>query len=76
MYQRATFCPGDRIRVDIPDERDLDFEAFHGRHGEVIKVFADDGSAETGDERDEVLYRVRLDDGEQMDFRWRDLRPV
>lgn len=70
------FISGDRIRVDIPDERDPAFEAYHGRHGEVVEVFEDDAGDETGDERDEVLYRVRLDDGEQMDFRWRDLRPV
>ncbi|RLM56627.1 hypothetical protein DVK02_09010 [Halobellus sp. Atlit-31R] len=70
------FAPGDRVRVDIPDERDLDFELYHGRRGEVVGVFEDDAGNETGDERDEVLYRVRLDDGEQMDFRWRDLRPA
>jgi hypothetical protein len=70
------FTPSDRVRVDIPDERDPDFEAYHGRCGEVVEVFEDDAGDETGDERDEVLYRVRLDDGEQMDFRWRDLRPA
>ncbi|ELZ60940.1 MULTISPECIES: hypothetical protein [unclassified Haloferax] len=70
------FVPGDRVRVDILDERDPDFEAYHGRRAEVVEVFEDDAGDETGDERDEVLYRVRLNDGEQMDFRWRDLRPA
>jgi len=36
----------------------------------------DDAGLETGDERDGVIFRVRFDDGEIADFRWRDLRPV
>ena len=53
-----------------------DLETYHRRCGEVVNVFEDDRGDETDDERDEVLCRVRLDDGEQMDFRWRDLRPI
>jgi ribosomal protein L21E len=66
---------GDRVRVDIPDETDLDHDAFHGRHGEVVDVVEDDAGAETGDPRDSVIYRVRFDDGSEADFRRRDLRP-
>ncbi len=69
------FTPGNEVRVDIPDKTDPDFETHHGRCGEVVEVLEDDASSETGDERDNVLYRVRFDDGGEMDFRWRDLRP-
>jgi ribosomal protein L21E len=66
---------GDRVRVDIPDETDPDYRQYHGRHGEVVELLADDASEVTGDERDSLIYRVRLDDGKSVDFRWRDLRP-
>nr|WP_245852884.1 hypothetical protein [Natrinema ejinorense] len=69
------FDTGDRVRVEIPDTEDPDFDPWHGRHGEVVEVIEDDAGSETGDERDSVLYRVQFDNGEEMDFRWRDLRP-
>lgn len=40
---------GDRVRIDIPDETDTDYQ-FHGEHGVVINV-------ETV-----VVYSVALDD--------------
>lgn len=67
---------GDRVRIDIPDHGDPDFEQFHGEHGVVIAVLDDDAGSEIGDTRDAQLYRVELDRGETMDFRWRDLRPL
>lgn len=70
------FRPGDDVRVDIPDKTDPDFDKFHDRSGEVIDVLEDDTGETTGDERDDVLYRVRFNDGETMDFRWRDLHPA
>jgi len=70
------FSPGDEVRIDIPDETDPDFDVYHDRHGEVVDVLEDDAGATTGDERDDVLYRIQFDDGEEMDFRWRDLRPL
>ncbi|SHL60404.1 hypothetical protein [Haladaptatus paucihalophilus] len=70
------FSEGDRIRVDIPDETDPDFETAHGRKGKVTKIIADNASDVTGDKRDNRIYRVQFSDGEQMDFRWRDLRPL
>ena len=69
------FSKGDRVRVDIPDETDLDHEQYHGAHGHVVTVLTDDAEAVTGDERDDRLYRVSLNSGETADFRWRDLRP-
>lgn len=68
------FESGDRVRIDIPDETDPDFR-FHGKQGTVVETLSDDGGTETGDERDSILFRVELDSGETMDFRWRDLRP-
>lgn len=70
------FSVGDKVRVDIPDESDHDHDQYHGRFGEVIEDFKDDADLETGDSRDDTIYRVRFDDGEVADFRWRDLRPA
>lgn len=69
------FVIGDRVRVDIPDSTDVDFERYHGRLGKVVDVIEDDASTTTGDERDDTLYRVRLDGGTTVDLRWRDIRP-
>jgi len=70
------YSNGDEVRIDIPDETDPDFKRYHGKHGQVINILGDDAGRETGDERDSILYRVELDSGERMDFRWRDLRPI
>jgi hypothetical protein len=69
------FSPGDRIRVDIPDEEDPDFP-LHRNFGQVVEMMRDDAAQETGDLRDSTIYRVELDSGEVIDLRWRDLRPV
>jgi len=72
----TSFQVGDRVRIDIPDETDPDYNRLHGRYGNVIAVLTDDANAVTGDDRDAVLYRVQFDDGTETDVRWRDLRPV
>lgn len=69
------FKPGDSVRIDIPDETDPDHEQYHGHKGVVVELLDDDVSELTGDDRDSVVYRVRLDDGRTVDLRWRDLRP-
>lgn len=69
------FEKGDHVRIDIPDQSDPDHDAFHGKHGIVTAVLDDNAAATTGDERDSLLYRVQLDNGQEMDFRWLDLRP-
>jgi len=69
------FSEGDRVRVDIPDETDPDYERYHGVRGTVVAVLEDDADRDTGDERDSLLFRVDLEDGSVEDFRWRDLRP-
>lgn len=70
------FREGTRVRIDIPDYDDLDFERFHGEQGVIIDILDDDAGSESGDTRDSHLYRVELDNEETMDFRWRDLRPL
>jgi len=70
------FTAGDKVRIDIPDEADPDHETYHDRRGEVVDVIDDDAGDETGDVRDSVLYQIRFEDGEEMGFRWRDLRPA
>ena len=66
---------GTRVRIDIPDERDPDFEQFHGAHGEIVCILSDDLGSVTGGDGDSQIYRVELDSGERADFRERDLRP-
>ena len=69
------FSKGDLVRVDIPDETDPDYEAYHGCHGRVVAVLTDDAGEVTGKSRDSCLYRVALKSGKKADFRRRDLRP-
>lgn len=70
-----SFEEGDRVRVDIPDITDPDYEEYHGQHGTVKEILEDEADSYTGDERDRLIYRVELDAGETIDLRWRDLRP-
>lgn len=69
------FSEGDRVRIDIPDESDIDYEQFHGQHGTIISILRDDVGTIAGGEQDWQLYRVELDSGETIDFRGHDLRP-
>ena len=70
------FEVGDRVRIDIPDRDDPDFDAYHDRTGEVVELIEDDAGEVTGDERDSYLFGVEFQNGETEHFRWRDLRPV
>lgn len=65
----------DRVRIDIPDTTDPDFDEFHGCEAVIVDVIEDDAGMETGDARDSRLYRLELEDGTVGDFRARDLRP-
>lgn len=69
------FEEGDRVRIDIPDEGDPDFEEFHGREGTIVAVLEDQAANVTGDDRDSRLYRIELKGDVTFDARWRDLRP-
>ncbi len=53
----------------------VDFDAYHGRHGEVIQLLVDTMSGLIGNPADTVLYRVAFADGSVNDFREHDLRP-
>jgi len=69
------YTEGDRVRIDIPDETDPDHDLYHGEHGTVVDILEDDAHAVTSDDREGEIYRVELESGETVDFRWRDLRP-
>lgn len=67
------WSPGDRVRVDIPDETDPDHRRHHGRHGRVIATIS---SSPDGDgDPEQVTYRVAFDGGGFADLRFFDLRP-
>ena len=70
------FEVGDRVRIDIPDKGDPDFELYHDRTGEVVEVIGDDADAVTGDVRDSYLFAVEFENDDTEHFRWRDLRPA
>lgn len=70
----AKFEPGERVRIDIPDETDPDHDQYHGKHGTIVETISDSGGSVTGDEQDSVIYRVELETGTAADFRARDLR--
>jgi len=70
------FDVGDRIRIDIPDKTDPDYDCYHREVGTVVEILPDNAGKVTGDERDGLSYRIELEGGDTMDFRWRDLRPI
>ena len=70
----AGFETGDRVRVDIPDKTDPDFE-WHGKHGTVVDVLEDDANKLTGNTDDGRIYRIELEHEDvQIDLRQQDLR--
>jgi len=70
------FEVGDRVRIDIPDKDDPDYERLHRKHGTIVEIFEDDAGQETGDSRDSHLFSVEIGDGTTEHLRWRDLRPA
>jgi ribosomal protein L21E len=70
------FDTGDTVRIDIPDETDPDHGQFHGARGTVVEILSDDAGTLTGDDREQYIFRVELTNGESIDVRWRDLRPL
>ena len=65
----AQFPPDGHVCVDVPNIADPDFDAYHGRHGEVVQLLVDTASGLTCDPEDSVLYRVEFADGSVHDFR-------
>ena len=66
---------GDRVRIDIPDETDPDHDRYHGEHGRIVDVLADEAGTLTGDERDSIIYWVAFSNGEELDLRHQSIRP-
>lgn len=63
------FPKRDRVRVDIPDETDLDHQEYHEGHGRTVAVVTDDMDSFTVGEQNSQLYRVAFDSGEAADSR-------
>ena len=65
---------GDCVSVDTPNG-ETQTNPLYRSEGEVAEVIEDDAATSTGDDRESVVYRARLDTGNVRDFRWRNLRP-
>lgn len=70
------FEVGDRVRIDIPDKSDPDYERLHGKVGEIEEILEDEAGEYSGDERDSFLFEVQTESGATEHLRWRDLRPA
>ena len=68
------FDVGDQVRIDIPDETDPDHDQHHGKHGQVVEILEDEAGTLTGDERDSIIYQIKLNDGGSIDVRHRAIR--
>ena len=66
---------GDRVRIDIPDETDPDHDRYHGEHGRIVDILADEAGTLTGDERNSTIYRVAFSTGEELDLWHQLIRP-
>lgn len=66
------FDIGDRVRIDIPDETDPDFQ-FHGKNGEVISVNLDEVKPLTGNSLDDGFYSIELGFVGNVDIRCKNL---
>lgn len=69
----ARYSKGNRVRIDIPDERDPDHDQYHGEHGIIVDILEANPTVESA--RDDPVYRVNVDDGDTAYFRRRDIRP-
>lgn len=70
------FDVGDRVRIDIPDTSDPDYDRLHGEKGNIEEIIEDDAGEYSGDKRDSYLFEVLTESGSVEHLRWRDLRPV
>jgi len=68
------FEAGDRVRIDIPDTSDPDYERLHGQIGKIEEILEDEAGEYSGDERDSYLFEVHTESGAIEHLRWRDLR--
>lgn len=54
---------GDRVRIDITDTTDPDFDHYHGRLGTVVETLSDDASEMTGETFDQSQSSPPRTDG-------------
>lgn len=59
---------GARVRVDIPNETDSDYE-YLAEYVEIVDIIEDDAGVTTGDGPDFYIYRMKLNPGEVIDLR-------
>lgn len=52
----SQYAVGGRVRIDIPDETDLDDEQYHGEHGQITNILEDATGSLTGEKRDSIIY--------------------
>jgi hypothetical protein len=71
----TAFAPGDRVRIDTPDETGSGFDAPHAREGRVVAVLTEGRRAPSCEYRQRPVYRVSLDRGGDRVFVESDLRP-
>ena len=69
------FSTGETVRIDIPDETDPDHDAYHGEHGQVIEIVEGEITTITGEQVEEIRYRIRLRDGEELELPAYSIRP-
>jgi len=66
---------GNRVRIDIPDETNLNHDQYHGEHGQIVEILEDEADTRTVDQRDSIIYQIQLSDGEKIDVRHHAIRP-
>jgi len=71
----SEFSTGETVRIDIPDETDPDHDAYHGEHGHVIDIVEGEMTTITGEQVEEIRYRIRLPDGEELELPSHAIRP-
>jgi len=68
---------GDRVKLILDKETGPNTH-LHGRTGEIIDINFDDASSVTGNSENNLMYQVKLDNGEvpELHFRRHDLKKL
>lgn len=69
---------GDEVKIVLDDENTPDSEKYHGKKAEIIDIDFDDAGTVTGDSKDNFMYALKLENGEEPDihFRRNDIVPL
>ena len=62
------FTEGNRVRIDSHDETGPEHKLHDGKHAPIVTLLEDHAEEITGDGREGIIYRVKLDTGERVDF--------